>query len=68
MMGVSVNTLRYWTNEGLIEPEVVDPDSGYLVRRRPAGKLYRRASCLSPHASQRCTVAGIIRRLDQRDR
>ncbi len=29
MMGVSVNTLRYWTNEGLIEPEVVDPDSGY---------------------------------------
>ena len=29
MMGVSVNTLRYWINEGLIEPEVVDPDSGY---------------------------------------
>ena len=28
-MGVSVHTLRYWTNEGLIEPEVVDPDSGY---------------------------------------
>ena len=29
LMGVSVHTLRYWTNEGLIEPEVVDPDSGY---------------------------------------